>query len=328
MSAAPEPLTFTAVDGLLGFASSAGHLNSARLSVRYTPHRLGPLLEFLYLVAGNRLSGAAVSNLLAPNGAAPMIAALQEGRERWASSDNRRMGFIRAVRLAPDGDEHLTAFLMDAQRAGRDVAKLPGTTPGQLVAAMQELENNIHEHSEAAETGLLAYRAAPGIFEFVAADRGIGILASLRRSPEFASLTDHGRAIESALADGTSRFGMNMGRGNGFRPIFLGLLNLQGSLRFRSGDHALLMDGTSPQLSTARQSDAGRQDSNHRHGRRWVLQTRRHHRRRMGFRSRDVPVRDDAEGGAGPGRFQRGMESRVAAIECSGCDAGTCRFTG
>jgi hypothetical protein len=57
--------------------------------------------------------------------------------------------------------------------------------------------------------------------------------------------------MEAALADGTSRFGVNTGRGNGFRPIFLGLLNLRGSLRFRSGDHALLMDGTSPQLNTA-----------------------------------------------------------------------------
>lgn len=33
--------------------------------------------------------------------------------------------------------------------------------------------------------------------------------------------------------------------------MFLGLLDLYGSLRFRSGDYAILMDGTSPDLTTA-----------------------------------------------------------------------------
>jgi hypothetical protein len=70
---------------------------------------------------------------------------------------------------------------------------------------MRELENNIHEHSENAATGLLAFRAARGVFEFVAADRGIGILSSLRQSAQFAALQDHGRALREALTDGTSR---------------------------------------------------------------------------------------------------------------------------
>ena len=55
----------------------------------------------------------------------------------------------------------------------------------------------------------------------------------------------------AALSDGTSRFGSDNRRGHGFRPIFLGLANLRGSLRFRSGDHALVIDGTSPSLTTA-----------------------------------------------------------------------------
>jgi hypothetical protein len=116
---------------------------------------------------------------------------------------------------------------------------------------MEELENNIHEHSEAAATGVLAFRAALGVFEFVAADRGIGVLASLRKAQTYSVLTDHGRALQTALSDGASRFEGSR-RGHGFRPIFLGLMNLQGSLRFRSGDHALLMDGTSPSLSISR----------------------------------------------------------------------------
>jgi hypothetical protein len=162
------------------------------------------------------------------------------------------MGFIKAVRSGADADSRLTAFLMDAQRAARDVACLPGSAPGQLVAAMEELENNIHEHSEAATTGLLAFRAARGVFEFAVADVGVGVLTSLRRSPLHEGISDHGKALELALTDGISRFGSESGRGHGFRPIFLGLANLYGSLRFRSGNHALLIDSMSPNLVTAR----------------------------------------------------------------------------
>jgi hypothetical protein len=252
MSQPTTPLTFGAVDGL-GFAAAAGRLKSTDKSPRYLPTSLGPLLELLYLAAGGRLPSPAGSAWLADNGAGAMISALHDSHECWVKDTDRRMGFIRANRSTrnADVDTLLTSFLMDAQRAARDVTSLPGSTPGQLVAAMQELENNIHEHSEAPDTGILAFRAAPGVFEFVAADRGIGILRSLQRCSIFAGLQDHGRAIKEALSDGTSRFGTDSRRGHGFRPIFLGLANLQGSLRFRSGDHALLIDGTSPDLTTA-----------------------------------------------------------------------------
>lgn len=245
-----RPLTFSIVDGL-AFAAARGRLDATQLPTPYALGNLGPLLELVHLAAGGRLPDPAGGGWVDLNGAAPMIAALREKRECWLSSAGRQMGFIRTVRGEPDGDNRLTAFLMDAQRAARDVARQPGTTPGQLVAAMQELESNIHEHSNAPDTGLLAFRAAPGEFEFVAGDRGIGILASFQSSSTYASLLDHGMALELALTDGISRFGEDKGRGHGFRPIFLGLVNLWGSLRFRSGDHALTMDGTSPDLTTA-----------------------------------------------------------------------------
>lgn len=144
-----------------------------------------------------------------------------------------------------------TFSMLNPMLAARDVAKLPGNTPGQLVAAMRELESNIHEHSDAASTGVLAFRAVGGVFEFVAADLGVGVLTSLKKCADYSLLSDHGDALEVALKDGASRFGSNSNRGYGFRPIFIGLLNLRGALRFRSGDHALTMDGTSPNLATA-----------------------------------------------------------------------------
>lgn len=243
------PLTFAAVDGL-GFAAASGRLALSQ-PARYLPASLGPLLELLCLLAGGRLPSPIPGGWLEDNGARPMIAAIQNQSECWIKPDDRRMGFIRAARNGRDEDALFTGFLMDAQRAARDVSRLPGTVPGQLVAAMQELESNIHEHCDAADTGLLAFRAAAGVFEFVAADRGIGILRSLQRCLAFANLDDHGKAMLAALSDGTSRFGTDGQRGHGFRPIFLGLANLRGSLRFRSGDHALVIDGRSPSLATA-----------------------------------------------------------------------------
>ena len=247
----PPPLTFAAVDGL-GFAAAAGRLEGAKQSERYAPASLGPLVELLHLAAGGRLPSPVAGGWLAENGAGLMISALHDGCECWVNPGDRRIGFLRSIRSGQDDkDPLLTGFLMDAQRAAREVSGLPGTTPGQLVAAMQEMENNIHEHSDSPDTGLLAFRATRGAFEFVAADRGIGILRSLQRCSTFAALQDHGNAIQAALSDGTSRFGNDSRRGHGFRPIFLGLANLRGCLRFRSGDHALLIDGTGPSLATA-----------------------------------------------------------------------------
>ena len=249
MTRLQRPLTFSAVDEL-GFAAAAGQLDVGHWPAVYALTRLGPVVELLYLVKCGQLPAEIVRRWLVPNGAESMLAALNESRERWMSGD-RHLGFVRAHRTGANADTFLTAFLMDAKRACRDIGQFLGTTPGQLAAAMQELESNIHEHSEASRTGILAYRAAPGFFEFVAADRGIGILQSMRQCPAFSTMADHGRALESALAEGTSRFGCFEGRGFGFRPIFRGLLNLHGLLRFRSGDHALTMSGISPQLSTA-----------------------------------------------------------------------------
>lgn len=240
-------LTFSVVDEL-AFAADEG-LEVAALPDRYSPAGLGPLLELIYLMINRALPFQLIADKLEPNGASPMILALQENREQWISSDKRRAGFISAIRNGPDGDSRLTSFLMNAQRAAQDVAGLSKATSGQLVAAMEELENNIHEHSESTDTGILAFRAVNNVFEFLAADRGIGVLSSLRKCSAYATLVDYGKALESALTDGTSRFGIGSKRGHGFRPIFLGLVNLRGYLRFRSGDHALLMDGKNPNLS-------------------------------------------------------------------------------
>ena len=249
MTAVRRPLLFGDIDGL-AFAAANGKLDCKKIPANYVPRRLGPLLELMHLCAGGRLHRP--GNWLTLGDAALFVGALEQKKAGWVSSPQRHVGFIRATARDNNTDVQLTGFLMDAKRAGHQIAGLSPAVSRQLVAAMEELENNIHEHSDARETGILAYRAEPGAFEFVVADRGIGILHSLRRHSAYAGLPDEGKALEAALTDGVSRFGPSSNRGYGFRPIFTGLVNLRGELRFRSGDHAITMDGASLGLATSR----------------------------------------------------------------------------
>lgn len=123
---------------------------------------------------------------------------------------------------------------------------------GKFVAAIDELWSNVVEHSRRSETGYIGFKLVPGRFEFVVADYGVGILASLNSNPVYADLADHGRAIELALSEGISRHHKDEGHGFGFRPLFIGLANIARDLRFRSGDHAREITRTSSAPPEAR----------------------------------------------------------------------------
>jgi hypothetical protein len=100
--------------------------------------------------------------------------------------------------------------------------------------------------TDAAGSGLAAYRATARRLEFVVSDGGIGVLASLRSCADYTQLADHAEALKLMLMDGVSRYGKGTSHGTGFRPLFTGLANLSGELRFRSGDQALTIDGVDP----------------------------------------------------------------------------------
>src|SRR5947209_708367 len=97
----------------------------------------------------------------------------------------------------------------------------------------------------AAPAILVGYHAVRGYTLFCVADVGIGVLASLRRNPKLSGLRLHNEAIRAALQGGTtSRLPEEGGGGFGFRQVFTSLADLWGSLRFRSGEGCLTMEGT------------------------------------------------------------------------------------
>lgn len=245
--ATTNTLDFAAVDGL-AFAAERGRLNGQEIPI-LSARDIGPVFEFAHLASSGLLPPILDTPFITLNGLDQMVHAMNGPVGQWFSP-SRRTGIFRTS-PSPTNESIWTGFGLAAQQAAM-AAGFPRAIAAQLAAALGELHSNIHEHAEAPDTGIIAFQASADRFEFVAADRGIGILNSLHNATAYAALSDHGEALRLALTDGISRFGPDAGRGHGFRPLFIGLANLNGMLRFRSGDHALLIDGRHPSLMRAR----------------------------------------------------------------------------
>ena len=128
-------------------------------------------------------------------------------------------------------------------------AGLPRDLAAGLMGALGELQDNVLEHSGRPDSGLVAYGASTDAFEFVVADAGRGVLASLRENPEFTHLADCGAALRVAASDGASRHVYSTGRGYGISQLFRALAHDAAELRFRSGDHSLRLWGDAPSLT-------------------------------------------------------------------------------
>ena len=152
-------------------------------------------------------------------------------------------GYIR-IRRNQDDTSH-TGWLSFLAMLGHaaPAAGLSKALASQLTGVVKEMEDNVHLHSRQPSTGLVAFMARPGLFEFVVLDRGIGVLASLREAQEFATVPDHGTALQLAVSDGRSRYGTGSGHGLGFSDLTVGVANSNALVRFRSGDHLLELDG-------------------------------------------------------------------------------------
>ncbi len=244
----PSPFDFAALDGL-AFAAERGRL-SGLAPAQMVARDLGPVIELGQLAASGLLPAPEQAAWLNLDGVGALYRALVGGKSQWVCPDGRRIGFLRTGRSPPASEAVWTGFGLAAQQ-GAVAAGFPKAIGAQLAAALGELCSNLYEHSDAPETGLIAFRAGLNRFEFVVADRGIGVRESLRSCGEYSALEDHGEALRLTLTDGVSRHGPDAGRGHGFRPLFVGLANLSGGLRFRSGDHALVMDGQNPSLVSA-----------------------------------------------------------------------------
>jgi hypothetical protein len=147
-----------------------------------------------------------------------------------------------AIPPALGGDPAWTAFVKRAEVTARGLGFGADIAAG-LAGAIQEMADNIVRHSEAPNSGIAAFTKTGDRFEYVVGDCGIGMLASLRKAPEFQSLRDDIEALPLAVTPGVSRFGRGSGYGYGFRAVFLPLRAANGMVRLRSGHAVLEMAG-------------------------------------------------------------------------------------
>ena len=248
-SGGDQYLDFSSVDDL-ALAAERGRLDDVDLPT-FSARDIGPLFELSRLAASGLLPPARERSWLTWNGLSAMMEAFHSGASQWVCSRTNRIGYLRT--RAPYDMNSWTAFGLATQRSavGAGFAK---PVAAQLTAALGELHDNIYEHSEDVDSGIIAFQACPEQFELAVVDGGIGALQSLRKNPVYADLTDSGDALRLALADGISRFRQESVRGYGFHPLLVGLANIHSTMRFRSGDHALVIDGRNPTLVTARTS--------------------------------------------------------------------------
>ncbi|MEY2395087.1 MAG: hypothetical protein QOF94_1432 [Acidobacteriaceae bacterium] len=238
---AGNPLTFAEVDGL-AFAAERGRLQGYPVDHPLAARALGPFLELMLYVESGLLPPAHQAAEIGLGQFAAFEAAHRSGYTRWICPATRAAGFFRSSSTWTGDETSWIGFGLAAQKAA-EASGFHHKTAAQFVSALGELVSNVHEHSSSPASGIAAFQGAPERFEFAVADRGIGILDSLRSCSAYAHLADHGEALRLALTEGISRFGPGSMRGYGFRPLFVGLANLSGYLRFRSGDHALVIDG-------------------------------------------------------------------------------------
>lgn len=149
--------------------------------------------------------------------------------------------FLTVVDAAAATSEPVAMFVIRFANAAK-AAGFPTDTANELQAAFNEMIENAVQHANSPIPTLAGYHYQPAVINFVVADVGRGVRASLSENPQYASLATDGDAIALALRDGVSRF-IDRG-GNGFRPIFKALADHWGQLRFRSRNGCWTLDGT------------------------------------------------------------------------------------
>jgi len=142
-------------------------------------------------------------------------------------------------------------WLLFSQRLRRSLEANGGFEPRKAMAlskVMSELVDNVIEHSGVAGTtpsrAVVGYAIESGRMNLAIGDVGRGVLESLRENPEWRERLPNARAaIEAAVLEHASRRTLTGLGGLGLRSVQQTLVDLNGSLRFRSGDAALTLEG-------------------------------------------------------------------------------------
>jgi hypothetical protein len=236
-------LNFRLLDGTMKLSA----IEQERIIDTARPHRIGPLVEYTY----QNLTDAHLRLQKWRTFAAPasLCKALSKNSLYQFQNDSsitpHQVEFFRIPQNVKESDEpRWMAFCKRLERAGSN-AGLFSTFAAALAGTFGEMQDNALQHSEHPHTAIVGYRWTTNEFEYVVSDAGIGVLASLKKNPDCSSLEDSGEALLIAIEDGQSRHGKGSGHGTGFHKLIHNIARHGSFLRFRSGDHCLIVDGVS-----------------------------------------------------------------------------------
>lgn len=102
-----------------------------------------------------------------------------------------------------------------------------------IAAAFKEMVDNALEHARAPVPPIAAYEVDDAVWRYSVTDVGVGVLESMTKNPNFASLTSATEALKLALTEGHSGTACE-GRGNGLTWIFRTLSGRNAQVRLRS----------------------------------------------------------------------------------------------
>ncbi len=150
--------------------------------------------------------------------------------------------FVLQARGSPtteqDWFQYLVRFRQSIKSIGFNLDKAKG-----IAAALGEMADNATLHANAPVGILVGYHVMDGAAVCCVADVGNGVLKSLTTHQAYRHVQTHKEAVRLALRKGVSRFGPGQG-GLGFYNVFKALAAMSGTLRFRSGEGCVTMDGT------------------------------------------------------------------------------------
>lgn len=235
-----EILDFTLLDDIMGVLPLERYkiLNELVLS------ELGPLVElvFLHYDSHNELYESFCNDklsrsLLKVTNPSDTLSAASIENSLFSGAE-----FIRSPRTLEDVENRNWSNFLARAQAGAENSGMEPQFAQAIVGTLEEMTDNIIWHSERTDTGLIAYQWSDRFFEYVVADAGIGVLASLKKCPDYEQLNYSGDAIKIAHKNGTSRFGNGASRGFGFN-LLLNIAKKSSCLRFHSGDATVTLDG-------------------------------------------------------------------------------------
>lgn len=208
--------------------------------------RIGPLVEHTYHHYGQNnnpvLSGRSISkqaNVLAQALNLPSL----KHSPQITSLAPRSFEFLRTPQMDEEFDiPNWYAFCKRLENAVSKAGFEKGYAQA-LAGTFEEMVSNVYEHCGRRNTGIAGYRQYGNEFEYVVSDAGIGVLASLQQNSDYNHILDSGQALATAVKDGETRHGKGSGHGVGFNRL-LNIAKRRSYLRFRSGDHCYVIDGT------------------------------------------------------------------------------------